>query len=472
MSDDDMPANGPDPASADEPTQAHDPISAPSDSEPDSEELALSALAAGFGGEPPVARSDEPDLDGDAATVRSLLADGVPAGKSIDTELALARVISSSRKRTGRDRVTIAAVAAAALLLVVFVAAWDRSGPSSDLETAGRRAPGSTPAPGSSLGVLYSGDPGDGSVPQPGTTGGEAAPDVPNVTTPPARSTTSTGNAGANPSVPASNDPVLQVNISADSASVNVGDRAWFTVQVNNSGGDGWYEGNDCGKGRIKVTLTPIVPSGGSPAEWSGEASTLAAAAAQGGGSMTIGAVAGGTSIGELSVRRTCPAISLPKKFGAGETISERVAVDLAPAPGSTLAGTYAATAEFRANGSDSGAAPFNVVTATDRTTFSVTGDAPALPDASALQSVATNAAVAGWVGAQPKPIGLQSRYYRGAWEILLSPVQASQSSEILRIRLTSTGAVTDVRAVRNVSATSDDPGATAPVVGERKLFP
>lgn len=445
----------------DEPTQAYDPIEP---HEPDSEELALDALSAGFGNEPPPAAPDgEPARDGD---VVSMLSAGHATGKGADTELALATVKTISRNRTIRDRFGIAAVAAAVLLVIVFAAAWDRSSSTSDLETANDgRTPATTARPGTTIGrgITYSGDPDAGSIPSPDTSAGAALPPATDFSTTTTRaSSTTTAKAGPDPSTSTPTAPVLQVNIHADSSTYNVGDRAWFNVQVHNSGGEGDYEDNTCFTGtHFKVTVAPTLPSGGNEGvSWDGAPETFAAAVGKGGGRMANGPSVGGAQVGSVIVSIGCILPHIGKPIAPGETLSERVAIDLAPPPGQSLSGTRTITAEFTAD----------TVTASDSTTITIGGNAPALPDAAALQAVASASSVSGWVAAQSKPLVVQTRYYRGAWELILSPKSTSPTTEILRVRLNASGSIIDTRAAQNQSAFSDDPGATAPVVGERVL--
>lgn len=407
-------------------------------------------------------------LDPEDAAIRAELVEAVPTGKGADVELALANVKDASRHRKVRDRALVAGGIAAALLLVVIVAAWDRSGSSSDVETAGdNRAPATTarPRPTIDEDIAYSGDPDQGG---PGTTVApvQAAP-IPSVSTstvPSASSSTSTTAGGPSTSTSSPKPPDLHLSIHADNGSVKAGDRALFSVQVNNSGGDGTYEGNDCGQGHFKVTVAPAFPGAGAQfVTWSGDPSTFAAAVGQGGGGFIPRPVQGGGGIGAVWYFSACTAQSNPATLAAGASLSEKYAIDTTAAPGQQVAGTYTVTAEFSAG----------TVKVTDSSSLNVTGTIPSLPGNSALQAVATAPSVNAWVTSQPAGgFDMQTRYYRGAWEILLASKGKQAASEILRIRIDGSGSLVDVRAVSNWSAFSDDVGATYPVKGERKLYP
>lgn len=414
------------------------------------------------------------DSDGDDEVLSLLRTDGLK-GKGADVELALANVKETSQHRKVRDRALVASGAAAALLLLIFAAALVRSD-GTDLETAADgRSDGTTPRTGATVGgqPRYSGDPGESDTP--GTTVATSSGSTPasaSVPVVPGASTTTTTGGRQSPGPAPTNPPVIQLTIHADAGSVKAGERAWFTVQVHNSGGEGTYEGNDCGMGHFKVTLAPALASPGQPVSWSGDAGSFAAAASRGGGGLAIGPIIGGQRVGELSTLVACTAHSEQRKLAPGESLTEKVAVDLAALPGTQVAGTYTATAEFNAWPTSAGVQGGDPIRATDSTSLNVTGSVPALPGASALHALASAPSVTGWLGSQTGPFSMQTRYFRGAWEILVLPAQASTDTEILRIRADASGTLIDVRAVRSGSSASDDVGATAPVVGERKLFP
>lgn len=441
------------------------------------EEAALAALSSPGDIAGLVGASDAggEQLDPADPAIRAELDEAVPTGKGADVELALANVKDASRHRRLRDRALVAGGVAAALLLVVFGVSVTRSGGVADLETAGETttvATNARPRPSTAGDNTYVGDPGQdptGTTTAPLEAGTTVIDASTSSTATGASSTSSTQ--GPNPTPKPNDPPVLQLSIHAESSSVKAGDRAWFTVQVHNSGGEGTYGVNDCTGPVFGFTLTPN-RTYGSSASWSGAPADFAAAVSQAGGGNARGPIAWGPYVGALQHDVACTLQLEQRSIASGATVSEKIAVDFAPGPGQQVAATYSASVEFTVMPKGGDPARATEVKASDSTTVNVTGSVPAFPGNAALVSVANHPAVSGWVTATPSPFATQTRYYRGAWEILLAPQQTATSSEILRIRLDSAGTLIDVRAVRNGSATSDDPGATAPVNGERKLYP
>ena len=113
----------------------------------------------------------------------------------------------------------------------------------------------------------YSGDPDAGAT---GTTDapGDTTPTSssgPTSTTVPGASSTSTTQ-GPNPTPKPADPPVLQVSIHADASSVKAGDRAWFTVQIHNSGGEGEYSAGCANPQGVGFSLAPNVAYGSTAA--------------------------------------------------------------------------------------------------------------------------------------------------------------------------------------------------------------
>ncbi|MBA2280672.1 MAG: hypothetical protein H0W25_05480 [Acidimicrobiia bacterium] len=266
------------------------------------------------------------------------------------------------------------------------------------------------------------------------------------------------------------------LSVVVDASEIPVGERAWITITARNDlDAPVWWQSGGCGE-PFDGVLTPdgAAPDfrsdfGGAPPprEWPGDPAGLTDWLAEHNVEEDQPPTQTDAATGHRYIG--CPADSRASELAPGASLVSRHSVETRALPGALPAGgRYAVHVQFPVYADADLVDPLPTARATVPLRL-LESDQRARSDGDAVSAFAGDPRLRGWLeltrpttGASPQTWSTELSWWRGEWELWLTP--RGTHAESLRLRYDpQTARVTDVRSVQGGRPAEDEPGARRP---------